>query len=165
MMPDPSSKPYYQRAFSDKDDGVRASAAEGYARLKDQSDRAMIEKAFSEEKKMPPRLAQAFALVSLGNVQTTEFAPLTYLVNTLNSRSYRNVAQPYLTEAAREEPVRTALHGYLRTGTPDEKIGLVRVLAASGDRSSVPPVEALTKDPNQEVAQEAIRALRTLQSR
>jgi HEAT repeat protein len=165
MMPDPSSRPWFQKAFTDKDEGVRASAAEGFARLKNEADRPMIERAFNDERKMPARLAQAFALVLLGNVQTAEFSPLTYLVNTLNSKSYRNVAQPYLTEAARDEKVRTALHGYLRSGTADEKIGLVRVLAASGDETSVPHVQALTKDPDVEVAQEAIRSLRTLQVR
>jgi HEAT repeat protein len=164
MMPDPSSRPYFQRAFSDKDEGVRASAAEGFARLKEASDRAMLDRAFNEEKKMAPRLALAFALVSLGDAQTTEFAPLTYLVNTLNSRSYRNVAQPYLIEAARDEKVRAALYGYLKAGTKDEKIGLLRVLAASGDRASIAHVEPLTKDPDSDVAQEAIRAFRTLQS-
>lgn len=165
MMPDASSRPFFQRAFADKDDGVRASAAEGFARLKESSDRDMIQKAFSDEKKMAPRLAQAFALVSMGNVETTEFAPLTYLVNTLNSKSYRNVAQPYLTEAARDAAVRSALYGYMKSGTPDEKMGLVRVLAASGDKQSVPHVEVLTKDTNPDVAQEAIRALRTIQAR
>jgi HEAT repeat protein len=165
MMPDPSSRPWFQRAFTDKDEGVRASAAEGFARLKTDSDRPMLERAFNDERKMGPRLAVAFALVSLGNVETTEFAPLTYLVNTLNSKSYRNVAQPYLTETARDEKVRSALYGYLKTGTNDEKAGLVRVLGASGDESSVAHVQALTKDPNTEVAQEAIRALRALQMR
>jgi HEAT repeat protein len=165
MMPDPSSRPYFQRAIVDRDEGVRASAAEGFARLKQATDRSMLDAAFNDEKKMAPRLALAFALVSLGEVQTTEFAPLTYLVNTLNSRSYRNVAQPYLIEAARDEKARASLYGYLKAGTEDEKIGLLRVLAASGDRSSVTHVEPLTKDPDSEVAQEAIRAFRTLQSR
>jgi HEAT repeat protein len=165
MMPDPSSRPWFQKAFTDKDEGVRASAAEGFARLKNEADRPLLEKAFSDERKMPARLAQAFALVSLGNVQTAEFSPLTYLVNTLNSKSYRNVAQPYLTELARDANVRNALHGYLKAGTADEKIGLVRVLAASGDATSEPHVRALMKDPDNAVAQEAIRSLRSLQAR
>ena len=51
---------------------------------------------------MSPRLADAFALVSLGNLDTGEFSPLRYLVNTLNVRSYRGVAIAYLTELARD---------------------------------------------------------------
>jgi len=165
MLGDPASRPYFQRAFNDKNDGVRASAAEGFARLKNAADRPAIEKAFNGERKMAPRLALAFALVSLGDLQTAELSPLTYLVNTLNSRSYRNVAEPYLIEAARDAAVRNALYGYLKNGTRDEKTGLARVFAASGDSESVPQVQWMTKDPDPETAQEAIRALRTLQSR
>jgi HEAT repeat protein len=165
MIADPASRPYFQRGFSDRNDQVRAAAAEGFARLHTPSDRPMIEKAFNEEKKMPPRLAQAFALVWLGHRGTEEFAPLTYLVNTLNSKSYRNVAQSYLTELARDTGIRDLLHAYLRSGTTEEKLGLLRVLAASGGRSSVLIVEPLTKDPEAEVAQEAIRTMRTLQAR
>jgi HEAT repeat protein len=165
MLADPVSRPYFQKAFNDRNDGVRASAAEGFGRLRDQSDRAMLTKAFNEEKKMGPRLAQAFALVLLGNIETTEFAPLTYLVNTLNSRAYRNVAEPYLVEAARTDAVRTALYVYLKNNTKEEKAGLARVLAVSGDRTSVAQLEPLTRDPDPDVAQEAIRAMRTLQSR
>ena len=107
----------------------------------------------------------AFALVSLGSSATTELAPLSYLVNTLNSRSYRNVAEPYLIETARDEAVRNALYGYLKNSTREEKSGLARVLAASGDRNSLPQIEWMTKDPDPEVAQEAIRAMRILQAR
>ena len=47
-------------------------------------------------------LAVAFALVSLGNLDTAEFTPLRYLMNTLNVRSYQGVALAYLTELARD---------------------------------------------------------------
>ena len=42
----------------------------------------------------------------------------------------------------------------LETGTKDEKIGLARVLAASGDKESVPHLEKLSNDPDPDVAQE-----------
>lgn len=165
MLAQPESRPYFQRGFTDKNDQVRASAAEGFARLQNPADRPLVEKAFNEEKKMPARLAQAFALVSLGHRGSEEFAPLTYLVNTLNSKSYRNVAQPYLVELARDSGIRGLLHNYLKAGTRDEKTGILRVLAASGDRTSVSVIEPLTKDPDSEVAQEAIRTMRTVQAR
>jgi HEAT repeat protein len=165
MLADPGSRPYFQRAFNDKNEQVRAAAAEGFARLQTPSDRPMIEKEFNDERKMAPRLAQAFALVSLGHRGTEELAPLTYLVNTLNSKSYRNVAEPYLVELARDTGIRGLLHGYLGNGTREEKSGLLRVLAASGDRTSVAAVEPFMKDPDAEVAQEAIRTVRTLQAR
>jgi HEAT repeat protein len=165
MLANPASRPYFQRAISDKNDNVRASAAEGFARLRSSVDRPMLIQAFNTEKKMPPRLALAFALVLLGNSDTAELTPLTYLVNTLNSRSYRNVAEPYLIEAARDEAVRNALYSYLKNSTREEKSGLARVFAASGDRNSIPQIEWMTKDPDHEVAQEAIRAMRILQAR
>jgi HEAT repeat protein len=165
MLPDESSRPLFQHAFSDKNEKVRAAAGEGFARLKNAADRPSVQSAFDEERKMAPRLADAFALVSLGNVDTSEFAPLTYLVNTLNSRSYKGVAQPYLIELARDAGVRQALYGFLRQGTRDEKIGIAYVLSASGDRASVVQLEALTKDSDIQVTQEAVRALRNLQAR
>ena len=165
MIADPASRVLFQNGLTDKSDGIRASAAEGFARLKNPANRPTIEKAFNEEKKMGPRLADAFALVAMGNLQTTELAPLTYLVNTLNSKGYRDVALPYVMELAREAAVRPVLYGYLKTGTRDEKVGLARALAVSGDRSSVGPLQSLTKDPDSAVAEEAIRALRTLQAR
>ena len=118
---------------------------------------------------MPPRLAAAFALVALGKTESSEFAPLTYLVNSLNSRGYRGVAQAYLGELARtpagNQAVRSALHAFLKRATKEEKLGILRVLAASGDRESLPHLEALTKDTDTDVAQEAIRAVRTLRAR
>jgi HEAT repeat protein len=165
MLADPASRPYFQRGFSDKDDQVRAAAAEGFARLQNPADRPMIEKAFNAEKKMPARLAQAFALVWLGHRGTEEFAPLTYLVNTLNSKSYRDVARPYLVELARDVGIRGLLHSYLKNGNREEKTGILRVLAISGDRASLSVVEPLMKDADSEVAQQAIRTVRTLQAR
>lgn len=164
MLPDESSRPLFQSGFTDRNDAIRASAAEGFARLKNPSDREALTKAFNEERKMGPRLAMAFGMVSLGHTATGEYAPLMYLVNTLNSKSYRNVAQPYLTELAREEPVRQELYRLMK-GTDEEKMGIARVLAASGDQASVPHLQAMTKDPEVEVAQEAIRSLRNLQAR
>ena len=49
--------------------------------------------------------------------------------------------------------------------TKDEKIGLARVLARSGDSGSVAALEKLSKDSDPAVAQEGLRAMRNLQSR
>ena len=162
MLPDESSRGLYWKAWSDKNDGVRAAAAEGFARLKSQQDVPALEKAFNEERKMAPRLAVAFGLVANGNRKTGEFQPLTYLINSLNSKGYRGVAEPYLVEAARDEKTRRAIESYVPGGTKDEKAGLARVLAASGDKASMTVLETLAKDPDAEVAREAARALQTL---
>ena len=61
-----------------------------------------------------------------------------FLINNLNSAAYNGEAFPLLVELARDAQVRKALYGALGTGTKDEKIGLARVLARSGDQESIP---------------------------
>ncbi len=97
---------------------------------------------------MNARLSDAFALVNLGNLDTGEFSPLRYLVNTLNIRSYRDVASAYLTELARDQAVRAAIYPMLTRATKDEKIQMSIVLARSGDKDSVPYLETLSTDPD-----------------
>jgi hypothetical protein len=63
--------------------------------------------------------------------------------------------------------VRAALYTGLQdpTATKDEKLGLAQILAQSGDRDSIPALERLSKDSDQEVAQEGLRGLKNLRSR
>jgi HEAT repeat protein len=165
MVPHETSRPYFQQGFTSRDEHVRTAAAEGYARLRHSADAPALLTAFESERKMPPRLALAFALVANGRYSVDPMAPLTYLVNTLNSRAWRGVAEPYLVELAREPQVRQALHGFLRQANREEKIGLARVLAMSGDQDTVATLDALTRDADSEVAAEAVRSLRTLRAR
>ena len=58
-----------------------------------------------------------------------------------------------------------AIYGMLGTATKDEKIQLSIVLSRSGDTDSVPSLEALSRDPDPDVAAEGIRSLRTLRAR
>jgi HEAT repeat protein len=165
MVPQPENRPYYERASADKDDGVRAAGFEGYARLKNTADLPVLQAAFENEKKANPRLALAFALVSLGKVEIAELSPAQYLIDTLNSKQRHEIAQAYLIELARIPVIRSALNDAATHGTRDEKIGISRVLAVSGDKSSIQPLEALSRDPDSEVAQESLRALRSLKTR
>jgi HEAT repeat protein len=165
MLPDPNSRPYFDRGFNDKDEKIRAAAAEGYARLGEKSDVTKLQPAFDEETKMTARLGIAFALVDLGQLQTSEFAPLTYLVNTFNSRQYRGIVEGYLLELARQPQIRSALYQLVAKATRDEKIGLARTLAVAGDSESLAQVEWIAKDSDSEVAQEGLRALKTLRAR
>jgi len=165
MLPEPSSRDLYAVNLHDKDDRMRAAAAEGYARLRDPADLPMIEKAWEDEGKPAPRLSLAFALVMLGKTEISEFSPLQFIINNLNSAAYNGVAYPFLVELARDPAARQALYAPLATATKDEKIGLARVLARSGDSGSVAPLQTLSKDSDPAVAQEGLRALRTLQSR
>jgi HEAT repeat protein len=165
MLPAESSRPLYQQYLRDKDDRLRAAAAEGFARLRNPADLRMLEKAWEDETKTPPRLSLAFAQVMLGKVELSEFSPFRYLINMLNSASYKGEAFPFLVELARDAKVRQALYQPLATGTKDEKIGLAGVLARSGDSASVVELQKLTNDPDPDVAKEALRAVRTIQSR
>ena len=165
-LPIYESRSLFKTYLSDKDDALRSAAIEGIARLKKPDDRAAIEKAFADEKKGGPRLAAAFASVALGNIDMTEFAPLKYLVNNLNSQAYRGVARAYLTELARDGIVLRQLYTALnQSPTKEEKIGLAQVFAASGDRETAPYLETISKDPNPDIAKEGLRALQTLHAR
>jgi HEAT repeat protein len=165
MLPSEKSRPLYAQYLHDKDDKMRAAAAEGYARLRTPADLPMLEKAWQDEGKTSPRLSLAFAQVSDGKTEVSEFSPLQYLINNLNSASYKGEASPFLVELARDDQVRKSLYRPLQTGTKDEKIGLLGVLARSGDQGSIAEVEKLTNDPDPDITREALRAKRTLQAR
>jgi len=165
MLADPGDHDTFIRYLNDKDESLRAAAAEGLGRLQNAGDRTALDHAFTDEHKMNPRLSDAFALVSLGNVDTSEFSPLRYLFNTLNIRSYRDVASAFLTELTREPKVRQALYPLLTGATKDEKIQMAIVLARSGDRASIPFLQTLSTDSDTDVAQEGIRSLRSLRTK
>ncbi len=167
MLPEPSSRTLYAQYLHDKDDRLRAAAAEGYARLRNPADLPMLQQAWQTEGKTAPRLSLAFAQVMLGKTELSEFSPLQFLINNLNSAGYNGVAYPFLVELARDPAVRAELYPALASPliTKDEKIGIARVLARSGDSGSVASLENLSKDSDPAVAQEGLKALRTLQSR
>ncbi len=165
MLPQESSRSIYTQYLHDKDDRLRAAAAEGFGRLRNPADLKMLAEAWRNETKPQPRLSLAFAQVMAGNEGISEFSPLQYLINNLDSAAYNGEAFPFLVEAARDAKVRQAIYPQLASGTKAEKIGLAGVLARSGDQSSVAPLQKLTSDPDPEVAKEALRAVRTLQAR
>ncbi len=165
MLGVPADHAIFLGYLSDKDDSLRAAAAEGLARIRNPIDRSTLEADFKNERKMGPRLADAFALVSLGNLDTGEFSPLRYLVNTLNVRTYQGVALAYVTELARERNIRLAIYPMLPGATRDEKIQLCTVFARSGEKDAETYLQTLSVDPDKDVAQEAIRSLRTLRAR
>lgn len=165
MLPAEKSRALYTQYLNDKDDKLRAAAAEGFARLKNPSDMPMLEKAWQDEGKPQPRLSLAFALVMDGKTELSEFSPLQFLINNLNSSAYNGEAFPFLVELARDPRVRELLYGPLERGTKAEKIGLLGVLARSGDSASVAPLQKLTNDPDPAVAQAALTAVRNLQAR
>jgi HEAT repeat protein len=164
MLPDDGNRTHFARYMNDRDDQMRAAAAEGYARLRNSSDLPMLERAWNEEKRTQARLSLAFALAMLGRTEVVEFSPMQYLIANLNASSWRNVAYPFLVELAREPEVRKALYSPMLAGTKDEKIHLARALARSGDAEAIPHLETLSRDSDTEVANEGLRALRSLQA-
>ena len=110
-------------------------------------------------------LAAAFALVSEGKVDVTEFSPLQYLVENLDAKNRSDVAKPYLTELCRRDDVRKALYPIVPQATADQKIALCDILAATHQEDVVPVLTALSKDINSDVALAATRGLRTVQAR
>jgi HEAT repeat protein len=165
MMPDANCRETLKLYLADKDEKLRAAAAEGFARLRDPASAPLVEQAWKDEGKTSARVSLAFAMAMLGRIEMTEFSPLQYLVNTLNSAAYKGVAQPFLVELARSQSVRAALYPALTSGTKDEKIGLARVLSASGDKESIAYLEKVSRDADPEVAQEGFRAMRNLEAR
>ncbi len=165
MLTDAGSRETFASGLADRDDGLRAAAAEGYARLRDPADLPVLEKAFGEERKMQPRLSMAFALVMLGRHELSELSPLRYLLNALNSRLYRDYAQPLLVELTRDSAVRRAVYPALSGATQDERIQLCRILARTGDAETLTVLEPLQSDTDSEVALEATKAVRNLKAR
>ncbi len=165
MLPAETSRPLYAQCLKDKDERLRAAAAEGFGRLHEPKDLPMLEQAWQDEGKTNPRLSLAFAMALLGKTEVSEFSPLQFLINNLNSASYEGVAFPFLVELGRDAGVRQSLYAAIPKGTKDEKIGLARVLARDGDQQSIPELQKLSTDNDSEVAAEALRSLRTLQSR
>jgi HEAT repeat protein len=165
MLADPADHGIFLRYLTDRDDGLRAAGAEGLARLKNTADRPALDKAFEAERSANARVSIAFAIVSLGNRQMSEFSPLQYLLNNLNVKMYRSAAIAFLTELARDPDIRQTIYPVLTHATRDEKTGISVVLARAGDRDSEPFLEALLKDTDPEVMQEGTRSLRTLRTR
>ena len=165
QIADPADHPTYLQYLSDKDDSVRAAALEGIGRLKNSVDRATVTSMYNGERAMGSRLAAAFALVSLGELNLDRYGPLQYLINGLNQRTWSGVASAYLIELARDPTIRTSMYPLLGAATKDEKIQMAIILSHAGDRDSVGPLEALSKDTNSEVAAEGVRSLRVLRAR
>jgi HEAT repeat protein len=165
MLPSEQNRPLYMQYLNDKDEKMRAAAAEGIGRLKQPNDIPMLEKMLKSEGKQSVRLALAFALVMDGQAVISQFSPLQSIVNGLDSASYRDTAYPYLIELARDPTVRAGLYGPLLTGTRTEKIDLAGVLARSGGQDSLAPLQKLANDPDPSISQEAVRAMQVLQGK
>lgn len=165
MIASADSRPTFLLYINDRDDGLRAAAAEGLGRLGSRDDVPMMRGKFEAETKRGPRISMAFALVHLGDNTTDPLSPLTMIVNETNKSAFRSVAVAFLTELARQSDVRTALYRFMESGTRDERVALCQVMAKSGEADSVPYLERLSQDRDVEVGKEALRALQVVRAR
>ena len=166
MIADPADRGVFLRFLALRDPDLRSAAAEGLARIKNPADTDRLNQAFNDEREFGPRLAMAFALVSLGHMEINDVSPFHYLINNgLNRATFRGVALAYLTELTRESAPRITLYTSLARATKDEKTGICQVLAESGQQDSVQYLNGLKDDKDPEVAQACLRSLRTLEAR
>ena len=155
----------FQQYVDDRDADLRASALEGLGRIREPEDTQVLEQTYNEKNANPKvHLAAAFALVSEGKVDTSDFSPLRYLMENLDVRGQRDSAQAYLTELCRHDDVRKALFPLLREATKDQKMALCQALSASRNDDVIPVLNALSKDIDPDVSLAASKGLKTVQT-
>lgn len=165
MLPDEGNRELFDKLLTDRDDLLRAGAAEGLGRLGAKPDLARLKPLWEEETKIRPRLSFAFAVVQLGMTETSELSPLQYLINTLNHRAWKGVAEAFLKDLVVDAGVRFAIHSAALQANREEKIAIAAILGHHGAKDSIEPLETLAKDKDTEVSAEALRALRLIRAR
>jgi HEAT repeat protein len=160
FMPLPETAPVFEAFLQDREKRLRAASALALGRLPSANYSGLLLETREKERDAGVRLAMDFALVGNGRM---EF--LDNLVSALSSRVRVGEARPYLIELARRDAVRDALYPKLYSTDNDIRINLCRVLAASGNSSSISYLEVLLRDSNSEVVEEASRAIRIIRSR
>ena len=162
----PGDAAIFKRYLSSSDSRLRTAALEGLGRLRDPQDYPEFERAYNEKNAGPAvHLAAAFALVNNGNVSISEFSPLQYLLDNLNSQDLGSTAQSYLTEVCRHADVRNAVLPLLTRATKDQKVRLCAALGASGSEDVFPVLTRLSHDIDPDVSLAASKALQTSQTR
>jgi HEAT repeat protein len=155
---DPVSYDFFIRTLGEKEKAYRAYAAEGLGRIGDKRAIPELEKALAAETDGAARLAEEFALTKLGESKMGE------LVAGLGSSNWQP-ALAYLIELGRDPQVATQLPTYLHDKDANIRRRLCTVLMFVGNAASVAPLEQASKDSNNDVAAEALRALRAVRSR
>lgn len=166
MLAIPGDRSIFQQYAKNNDAELRSSALEGLGRIREPEDYPTLEAAYNEQNAdWRIHLAAAFALADEGKVDTSEFSPLPYLVESLNSKGRAYVANAYLVELARREDVRASLAKLLPETTKDQKIALCSIFGSSHAEDAIPVLNGLAKDLDPDVAFAASRALRIVQTR
>jgi hypothetical protein len=154
------SVPLFTKALWSQDKTVRASAAEGMARVADPATLPELEKAVLAEKDLTAKLAVEYALTALGKLDY-----LSAVVGDLGVRTRADVAQPYLIELARNPEFLPKLYPYLQSQDANVRKRLCTVLMYAGDKTSLDQLDRLSHDPDADVGAEAIRAKAAIRAR
>ncbi len=158
-LADSGQRDLFTRYLGHNDKLLRAAAAEGLGRIANPDDTRLINDRLLVERAPNVKLSLAFAAVKLG-----DSVALQHLIEALNSSVRRLEARPFLVELARDGEVLARLYSPLTEGTVAQRRHLAFVLSQSGNQESVPHLEVLTNDSNNDVAGAAIEALRVLRA-
>ena len=154
LMRDKGNTALFQSLLNDKNDSYRELAAEGLARL--QYSANGWKQVYEQEKKPNVRNALAFGLAASGD---TDY--MTDLTNGLATRQAYQV-EVYLYELAKYDGKLGDLYRYLKSSDPKVRAGVARIIGNIGDPASAEQIRPLRDDPNAEVVNEAVNALRKL---
>jgi HEAT repeat protein len=166
MLGIPGDRATFQRDADSGDTEMRAAALEGLGRIREPEDFRLLKAAYDEANAdWRIHLAAAFALANQGKVDTEQFSPLPYLVESLNTKGRAEIARAYLKELARHEDARASLVKLIPEATKDQKLELCSVFGASRSEDLLPALNKLSKDADPDVAFAASKAIRILQAR
>lgn len=157
---DPVSDPTFIKALWSDNKKYRELGAEGLGRAGDAKALPEVEKALETEKNAEAKLAMQYALAALG-----QDSGLKALVNGLGSTLHGDIAETYLIELTRNPQFLPKLYPDLSSDNATVRKRLCTVLVFTGDQSSLEPLERLSHDKNNDVAIEALRALRAVRTR
>jgi HEAT repeat protein len=152
-----SSVPLFKARLADKDHFLRRAAAEGLGRTGDASEIAALEIAAGNDGSEMARAAMAFALQKLGR----NYIPR--LVEFMKSAKMAPQVGEYLIELG--PPIAPLLVTHLQDPSGVIRGNAALVLGAIGGEDALTALEALTKDPDRDVARAASRAIERIKLR
>ena len=159
-------RPTFLQYLNDPDTDLKVAALEGLGRVREPDDFPALQAAYNEpDANWEIHLAAAFALVSEGKVNTAEFSPLSYLLESLGNKGRAETGGAYLAELAHRDDVEAGLLSEVKHTSRDQKLALCPVLGQSQSDKAAPVLMDLTHDIDPDVALAASRALKTIQAR
>lgn len=153
----PSSAPLFKERLTDRDPWIRRAAAEGLGRLRDQSAAEMLQNEASGDESEMVRAAMSFALERLGRAHVAR------LVDFMHSPKAVRQVQAYLLELG--PSVVPGLLPHLQEPGETMRRGVLEVLGALGDGSTMTAVEPLLQDRDREVVEAATHAIERIKMR